>query len=164
MAAPGARVLVLGSLPGEVSLAAREYYAQPQNTFWRIMGELVGAGRELPYELRLSTLAGAGIALWDVCAAAERPGSADAAIRRDSVRANDIAALLRAHPAIGRICFNGATAAALFDTHILPHLGPAEAALRRIRLPSTSAAFAAMPSERKLDAWRAALGDVITVR
>ena len=42
IAAADARVLILGSLPGQVSLAHGQYYAQPYNAFWRIMGALFG--------------------------------------------------------------------------------------------------------------------------
>ena len=59
----GAHLLILGSMPGKASLAAREYYAHKQNAFWRIMGELVGAGPGFPYEARLARLTASGIAL-----------------------------------------------------------------------------------------------------
>ena len=81
VAATGARVLVLGSLPGAESLRRREYYAQPRNAFWPIFGAIVGAGPALPYSARLARLEAAGIALWDVCASARRDGSLDADIR-----------------------------------------------------------------------------------
>src|ERR1017187_7782411 len=77
VAGADARVLILGSLPGKVSLERGEYYAQPYNAFWRIMGELVGASRDLPYQNRLELLKQHHIALWDVCAAGFRAGSLD---------------------------------------------------------------------------------------
>ena len=70
-----ARVLVLGSMPGLKSLQAGQYYAHPQNRFWPFMGQLVGAGPDLPYPERCRRLARAGIALWDVLSCCERPGS-----------------------------------------------------------------------------------------
>ena len=72
-------------MPGPESLQQQQYYAQPRNAFWRIMGELVGARPELSYSRRLELLIEQRIALWDVCAAAERVGALDAAIRRASV-------------------------------------------------------------------------------
>jgi hypoxanthine-DNA glycosylase len=145
-------VLLLGSLPGRASLAAGEYYAQPQNAFWPIMGALCGAGPELAYAERLRALTGAGIALWDVLAEAERPGSLDADIVAASQRVNDIAGLVAAEPRIELIGFNGKKAAAIFAREI-------EAALPRgnlttVSLPSTSPAFAAMRREQKLARWR----------
>ncbi len=153
---PDARVLVLGSLPGVRSLAESRYYAQPQNAFWRIMGALYGAGPELPYADRLQRLLDARIALWDVVAAAVRPGSLDSRIRRDTVEVNDFAAFLAAHREIERICFNGKTAAELFRRRVLPGLGPHVPDIVHV-LPSTSPAHAGMPFARKLDAWRQGL-------
>ena len=150
-----ARCLILGSMPGAASLAAGAYYAHPRNAFWRIMGELVGAGPQLPYAERLLRLQEAGIALWDVLAACERPGSLDADIVPASVRSNDFRGFLAAHPQIERVCFNGTAAENLFRRHVLPALE--NAGLRLLRLPSTSPAHAARGYEEKLAAWRTAI-------
>lgn len=152
-----ARVLVLGSLPGQVSLAHRQYYAQPRNAFWKIAGELFGFDPALDYDARLRHLIESRVALWDTCAAAVRPGSLDASILRASVVPNDFAPFLLSHPQIRRICFNGATAAALFERLVVPGLPEPLHAVPRLRLPSTSPAHAGMSHARKLDAWREAL-------
>lgn len=148
----GARVLILGSMPGLASLRAGEYYAHPRNAFWPIMGALIGAAPALPYAVRLALLRAHGIALWDVLASCERSGSLDAGIDPRSVIANDFAAFFRTHTAIRGIYFNGAVAEGSFRRHVLPGLGPL--VLPRLRLPSTSPAHAAMSFERKLAAWR----------
>lgn len=154
-----ARVLVLGTLPGPESIRQQQYYAQSRNSFWRIMGELVGAGPELPYPRRLKVLVEHRIALWDVCAAAERVGALDAAIRRASVVANDFEAFFREHPKIELVCFNGQTAANLYRRLVAPKL-PAELAVIEQRvLPSTSPAHAALSFGRKLKRWMAVMTD-----
>ena len=150
-----ARLLILGSLPGVRSIQEQQYYAQPQNAFWRIMGELFGAGRELSYAQRLRKLGASGIALWDVAAAAERPGSLDSAIVHASVEANDFGAFFETHRHIGLICFNGAKAAELYRRLVLPHLDGPFAVIPTTRMPSTSPAHAAMPYAKKLEAWSA---------
>jgi hypoxanthine-DNA glycosylase len=152
-----ARVLVLGSLPGQVSLARQQYYAQPRNAFWKIAGELFGFDPALDYAGRQRRLVAQRVALWDVCAAAVRPGSLDARILRASVVPNDFAAFLAAHRRIRRICFNGATAASLFERLVWPTLPASLQDLPRIRLPSTSPAHAGMSHAHKLAAWRRAL-------
>jgi TDG/mug DNA glycosylase family protein len=151
-----ARILVLGSLPGVRSLEQTQYYAQPQNAFWRIMGELVGAAPDLPYTDRLNRLLDARIALWDVVAAAVRPGSLDSRIINDTVVVNDFAAFLASHRKIERICFNGQAAEKLFRRHVLPVPGLPVPQCRLI-LPSTSPANARMPYPEKLRRWRAIL-------
>jgi len=150
-----ARVLVLGSLPGRESLRRRQYYAQPRNAFWPIMGALCGAGPQLAYRARARRLAASGIALWDVCRAAARAGSLDASIVARSVVVNDFGAFLARHPGIGLVCFNGRTAAALYRRHVLPALAPRLRALATLELPSTSPAHAALPPAAKLERWRA---------
>lgn len=147
-----ARVLILGSLPGQTSLRMQQYYAQPQNAFWKIMGRLFGAGVELPYAERCRTLVRNGVALWDVCAAAERPGSLDSAIVTSSVVPNGFAAFIEALPQLRLVCFNGAKAAALYRRAVLPGL-PAEPLIAYRTLPSTSPAHAGMRFNEKLVRW-----------
>src|SRR5579863_3732442 len=79
------RLLLLGSLPGERSLQAQQYYAHPQNKFWELVGAVIEVDlRALPYAARLESLLHHGIGLWDVIAEAERQGSLDTAIRNES--------------------------------------------------------------------------------
>jgi TDG/mug DNA glycosylase family protein len=153
-----ARVLILGSLPGQESLRRRQYYAQPRNAFWPIMGALCGAGPELPYRARARRLAASGIALWDVCATAFRAGSLDASIVARSVVVNDFGAFLARHRDIRLVCFNGRTAAALYRRHVLPALAPGARGLATLELPSTSPAHAALSLPAKLERWRALEG------
>jgi hypoxanthine-DNA glycosylase len=151
---PHPRVLVLGTLPGAESLRRQEYYGLPRNRFWWIMGQLTGAGPELPYTERTARLAEAGVALWDVCHSAQRPGSLDAAIDRASIRPNDIAGFVADHPTLRLVACNGVTAATLYRRFVaLP--------LPMVRLPSTSPAHAGMAAEAKLALWRAALSPVL---
>lgn len=156
-----ARVLILGSLPGRRSIADAEYYAQPRNVFWRIMGELAGADPALDYLQRLERLKAAGIALWDVLAAGERPGSLDSAIVRASIVVNDISAFLGEHPGIRLICCNGRMAAELYDRHVVPGLRVAHQHIVRVRLPSTSPANASVPYAHKLQRWAETLQPVL---
>lgn len=159
-----ARVLVLGSMPGQASLAATAYYAHPRNVFWEIMGVLFGAGRELDYDTRLARLAGAGVALWDVAHRCRRPGSLDAAIVRDSVEPNDFAALFRACPQLHTVCFNGGTAQELYRRRVLPLDPAAGRPLAYHLLPSTSPAHAALDFAAKLARWRVLAEAAATAR
>ena len=150
-----ARCLILGSLPGVESLRLGQYYGHRRNAFWPIMGELAGADPGLPYQARLAKLNGAGFALWDVCASATRPGSLDADIR--DLIPNDFRRFLHEHRTIALICFNGQTAAKLFERYVAPGLPEELGKIARKTLPSTSPAHAAMRFDQKLALWRAAL-------
>jgi TDG/mug DNA glycosylase family protein len=148
-----AAVLILGSLPGRRSLERQQYYAHPQNAFWKIIAGLFGAASSLPYTRRLKILTANQIALWDVLAAAERPGSLDSSIVPHSAVANDFAEFFRAHPRIRRVYFNGQKAETLFRRRVLPALGPEFAGIHFECLPSTSPAHAGMTFAKKLDRW-----------
>lgn len=146
--------LILGSLPGQRSLDLQQYYAHPQNAFWKIVTQLFDASSPLPYTRRVKILTDHRIALWDVLAAAERPGSLDSAIVHASARTNDFAAFFRAHPQIRRVFFNGRKAEELYRRFVLPGLGTEFEELRYECLPSTSPAHAGMTFARKLELWR----------
>jgi double-stranded uracil-DNA glycosylase len=154
----GARVLILGTLPGAESLRRRQYYANKQNRFWKIMGELAGACPDLPYPKRLARLTENGIALWDVCAAAERKGSLDAAIQKPVP--NNFVSFFKAHKNIKLICFNGQPAERFFRRYVAPGMPKNILSLPRIILPSTSPAHAGMRYEEKLARWREGLGEL----
>ncbi len=151
VADPTAKILILGSMPGQRSLDAQQYYAHPHNAFWKIMGELVGAHPHLPYEQRLEVLKQAGIALWDVLHSCSREGSLDSGIQHE--QANDFAAFFADHPHITRVYFNGGKAEHSFRKSVLKEQALPE--LKLHRLPSTSPAHAAIVYEGKLAKWRA---------
>lgn len=155
-------VLVLGSLPGRASLEAGQYYAQPRNAFWHIMGAICRAHPGLDYDTRLERLTQAGIALWDVLYEARRPGSLDSSIVAASERVNDLVGLIGRHPSIGLVVFNGRKAADVFRRCIEPVLGRPE--IERITLPSTSPAYASLRPEQKLLQWQSVLAPHLRAR
>lgn len=141
-----ARLFILGSLPGEASLAALRYYAHPTNQFWRLVGAAIGEElQSLAYDERLARLAERRIGLWDVIASATRSGSLDQAIRL--AEHNRIEHLLHDFPELRAIAFNGSTAAAIGRRLI-----GADHGLELIDLPSSSAANT-RPFHEKAAAW-----------
>lgn len=143
-----ARVLILGSLPGEESLARAQYYAHPRNHFWRLIGAVIGADLvSLPYEARLAALKAAGVALWDTVGSATRRGSLDGNIRGHS--ANPLAALAATLPKLKAVGFNGGTSGRLG----MPLLAGRDD-LALLPLPSSSPAFT-LPFDAKLERWMA---------
>ena len=148
-----ARVLVLGSLPGRMSLQLQQYYGQPRNAFWKLLGRLYDFDPDAPYAKRVALLQEGNVALWDVCASAQRPGSLDAAIAAHSVIPNDFATFLRRHRRIHTVFFNGRKAADLFRRLVQPGLPEQFQTLNQVVLPSTSPAHAAMPFSVKLGHW-----------
>lgn len=148
-----ATTLILGSLPGQRSLQMQQYYAHPHNAFWKVIGALFGGEGAMPYTKRVRMLTRNRIALWDVLAAAERPGSLDSSIVHASALANDFAEFFRAHPRIRRVFFNGRKAEEMYRRFVLPKLGEEFSDIRYECLPSTSPAHAGMPFAKKLERW-----------
>lgn len=145
--APACRVLVLGSMPGVVSLRAQQYYVHPRNAFWPIVYTLWAHEPDALYEDRLAFALAHHIALWDVAQTCKREGSSDASIR--NVHANDFGSLFVESPNIHTIVFNGQKAREMFEK-----LAPDTAKGRMcITLPSTSPAHT-LPFDDKLAAWR----------
>jgi hypoxanthine-DNA glycosylase len=144
--APDARILILGTMPGEESLARQEYYANPRNQFWRIMQTLFDIPMTAAYAERTTGLRQHHIALWDVLHSCERVGSLDSAIK--NAVPNDFRALFMAHPGLKVLVFNGKKASEWFT-----RWGDVDTSgLQKLVLPSTSPA-AAMAFEKKAAAW-----------
>ncbi|WP_136163662.1 DNA-deoxyinosine glycosylase [Sphingomonas flavalba] len=140
------RLLILGSLPGRRSLDARQYYANPGNRFWALVGMVIAVDlRALAYPARLDVLRAHRIGLWDVIAAAERQGSLDSAIRNPELR--DLAAMAATLPGLTTIAFNGVKAASTG----LRQLGAAAARYRTLTLLSSSGACAVRAEVKQAD-------------
>jgi hypoxanthine-DNA glycosylase len=141
------RVLILGSLPGDASLALAQYYGHPRNAFWRLLERVLDTPLvALPYEERLATLLARGVGLWDVIAQAQRRGSLDADIQDPT--ANDLVALVETLPRLKAVAFNGGTAARLGGKLLAGRLPT-------LALPSSSPAHAARSFVEKAAAWSA---------
>ena len=143
---PDARLLILGSLPGEKSLAAAQYYAHPRNSFWKLMekvieSELLG----LDYPLRLEALVQHKVGLWDSVQSAKRAGSLDADMRE--VEASDLPSLVATLPELRAVAFHGKTS----EKAARPQLS--RGTLSLVPLPSSSPAHAAMTFEEKARHW-----------
>ena len=141
-------MLVLGTLPGEESLRQVRYYAHPRNLFWPIVFALFGETPPADYAERLAFVREQRLALWDVCAMAERRASLDSEIKREVP--NLLHDLLDAHPGIATVAFNGGGARRLYDRHFVRRPG-----LTYLRLPSTSPAHASLNFAQKLARWQA---------
>lgn len=148
-----ATVLILGSMPGVESLSKQQYYAHPRNSFWYIIGEILGI--ELPphYQQRQTALKDSGIALWDVLQACSRKGSLDSAIDKSSVITNNFGVFYASHNHIRHVFFNGKTAEGEYRRHVLPALPERCDCLHYYSMPSTSPAMATLNREQKLASW-----------
>lgn len=141
------QILILGSLPGDLSIAEHQYYAHPQNRFWKILFHLFEKDFQKDYKQRLAFLEQHHIALWDVCATAVRPGSMDSDI--SEVMPNDIPTLLAKYPSISHIYFNGQKAQKLHDQYL-----EKDPSRHYYTLPSSSPANARFSFDKLLLSWQ----------
>ncbi|RUO98448.1 DNA-deoxyinosine glycosylase [Hyphomicrobium sp.] len=149
-----AKLLILGTLPGEESLRLQQYYGFGRNHFWALIAALIQEPVPMLYPDRIALMHAHRWALWDVLAGAERIGSSDAAIRNPSV--NDFATFFAANPTIEAVAFNGQKAHDLFRRHVVKAGMVDGARFTTIQLPSSSPLHT-IPFEEKLDAWRTSL-------
>jgi len=151
-----AEILILGSMPSEDSLRKQQYYAHPGNAFWVIMHSLFNGNSPLEirdYSQRKNCLIENNIAVWDVLQSCYREGSLDSAIKMDSIQTNDFQHFFKQHPAIRKVCFNGAKAEHIYLKYVLPAIREPFEYLAYVRLPSTSPAYAAMSLLKKGRIW-----------
>jgi hypoxanthine-DNA glycosylase len=154
IATRAAHTLVLGSLPGRKSLEMQQYYAHPQNAFWKLIAHIFDVAPDLTYAQRTRVLTRNGIALWDVLAGAERPGSLDSSIVHATAEANEFREFFRAHPKLRRVFFNGRKSEEIYRRRVLPQIEAEFPLIRYAGLPSTSPAHAGMSFAQKLARWR----------
>ena len=154
-----ARTLILGSMPGAESLRVHEYYANPRNTFWRIMGCLFGFSANATYIEKVAALKVNKVALWDVMHSCERSGSLDANIKHGTIEPNDFVSLFHDYTNIAMILFNGVKAETEYKKQVLPTLSVEAQEIKLLRLPSTSPALAGIPFDEKLGLWAKAMYD-----
>jgi hypoxanthine-DNA glycosylase len=152
-----ANLLILGSMPGRMSLQRKQYYAHPRNAFWPIAGELFGFDANLSYRQRRRALEQSRTAVWDVLKTCTRNTSLDSDIIESSIVTNDFNRFFAGHPDICLIVFNGAKAERVFLRNVISELDSRHRDIPRVRLPSTSPAHAAMSFDQKLSNWRQAL-------
>ncbi|OQW42113.1 MAG: DNA-deoxyinosine glycosylase [Proteobacteria bacterium SG_bin4] len=150
-----ARILILGSMPGEASLAAKQYYAHQRNAFWRIMAPLLQIQADAAYCHKLAAFQTSPFALWDVLKSCKRTGSLDSSIETGTQRINDFQTFFTQHPAITHIFFNGGKAEACFMRYVLYQYD--YGSLQLTRLPSTSPANARLSFEDKVKIWHDAI-------
>lgn len=148
-----AKILILGSMPGQKSLEENQYYAHPRNSFWPIICNLLGADINSGYNDRKALLCRNRIALWDVLKSCYRQGSLDSDIDHSSIEPNDFIKFFSKHTQIKAVFFNGTKAEQLFKKTVLKKLVQQYQRLDYYRLPSTSPAHAAMTVEEKLLKW-----------
>ncbi|MBU1109171.1 MAG: DNA-deoxyinosine glycosylase [Candidatus Riflebacteria bacterium] len=149
-----ARVLVLGSMPGEVSLRMQQYYAHSHNLFWKFIFVCAAADFSTDYQRRIEVLGSLHVALWDVLQQCQREGSLDSSIDKASEQPNDIAGLLEKLPHVVKICFNGQKAFLSFKKHVLKNLPKLAQRYQLVILPSTSPANASIDYQTKFTRWR----------
>lgn len=140
-------ILILGSMPGEKSLQEQEYYAHPQNRFWKMLATITNSSMPTNYEEKIKLLEVHNIGLWDVVFEAKRIGSLDSAIEDESP--NDIESFIQYHPKLKTIGFNGKKSEALFKKYFKQ-----KSHIRYLLLPSTSPANAGIGFDEVCERWK----------
>ena len=158
-----ASVLILGSMPSQLSLQHQAYYAHPRNAFWPIMFALFNHNKSITdYQDRKQLLLAHKVAVWDVLQSCNRSGSLDSAIKMESVKVNNFEQFLSTHPSIQHIFFNGAKAENIYSKFVLAQVRQQFHFLRYTRLPSTSPAYASLNLLQKTKIWEDEISYIIS--
>ncbi len=150
-------ILVLGTMPGEESLRANQYYANSRNSFWKIMARFYGFAEDSTYQEKTESLKINGVAVWDVMHTCVRFGSIDSNIRQETIKTHDFLSFFREYPKITKICFNCRKAEQEFKRNVFPTLSTKLKCIAYMRLPSTSSAMTQKTFEEKYTEWSHAL-------
>ncbi len=147
------RIIILGSMPGIISINAAQYYANPRNLFWMVLADLFSIDIDCSYESKVLQMQQLPMIVWDTLKTCHREGSLDSKILNTDIEANDIATLLKQFPTVQAIAFNGNASAKYFDRLVKPQL-PKDLDIELLKMPSTSPANAGMKRAQKLETWR----------
>lgn len=156
-----AKILILGSMPGEESLKQQRYYAHPRNAFWYIMSHVLGFDNNTPYDAKINHLKARNIALWDVLKHCQRSGSLDSSIQSSSIEINNFKEFFHHHTSIQHLFFNGAKAEQEYKKRVIPTLQNRYSTLQYQKFTSTSPAMAALTKEEKLNEWRSPIEEAL---
>ena len=144
-------ILILGSLPSDISILKGEYYANPQNQFWKIIFTIFNNGVPIvDYKEKLALLLKNKIGLWDVLTEAIRPGSLVSNIKQEVL--NDFSGLFTDYPKIRLLAINGDKA---FNLYLKKRAGLPQKEL--VRLTSSSPANTSKNVLLKVKEWQVAL-------
>ena len=154
------KVLILGSMPGIKSLEEQQYYAHPQNRFWKVLGNIFNKPElyKYNYDLKLKTLLKNNIALWDTIKSCKREGSLDSDIQNE--KPNDIRKLLKKYPNIKIICLNGNKSYSAFKKYFPDLLEKYTC----YKMPSTSPANARYKLDDLHSQWCGVIGEIFNLK
>lgn len=144
------QILILGSLPGDLSIAVNQYYGHPRNRFWKVLFDIYNVEHQIDYSARINFALMHQIAIWDVAHSAFRKGSMDVDIK--DVVPNAIDDLLDNYPSIQKVIFNGKKAEQLFKQFF-----EQRNSIQYFSLPSTSPANASYSYEKLYSIWSEAI-------
>lgn len=145
------KIMIIGSMPGEASLKAGQYYAYKYNQFWPLMTDLLSpSAPPASYKEKLQMLLNNNIGLWDSLAVCKRAGSLDGNIKEE--KPNDFKTLLKKYPKITTLLFNGQAA----HKYFVKYFGMIDAVEYKL-LPSTSPAAATKTLKQKRELWAKAI-------
>ncbi|MBN2896336.1 MAG: DNA-deoxyinosine glycosylase [Campylobacterales bacterium] len=141
------KVLILGSFPSIASFETGFYYGHPRNHFWKLMEALFEERLE-SVEQKRDFLHRRRIALWDVFGIVRRKEGNSSDANLTHAAPNPIDVLLRRYEGIEEVFCNGTSAYNAWTRHF------SALHVSSHKLPSSSAANAAMSFAQKLEHYR----------
>ena len=144
---PNSKVLILGSLPGKVSLEKKMYFADKGNYFWKFLSLFLNKSYPETNEEKMVMLMNSGVALWDVYKSGIRIDKNEKKTSNDKdiydYELNDIRGILKQFPQIKKIGVAGKTAYKSFKKAFHD--------IDAVCLPSTSGSNGGQWGNKKID-------------
>ncbi|QOP45576.1 DNA-deoxyinosine glycosylase [Sulfurimonas paralvinellae] len=153
---PDSKILILGSFPSIKSLEEGFYYAHPRNQFWPILSQIFNE-KATTKEKKTALCKKHHLALFDSAKSLQREKGNSSDTNLKNIEVNDFKTLLQKYPNIELILFTGKKAEQIFNKKYkyLP--------IKRVTLPSTSPAHASMKFEEKLQRYKTAFEEILSL-